>query len=151
MDFILERLALGSIEEARNINGLKQEGIKAILNVAKEWEYETKNFHYLRVPIEDGHPIPFYAIEKSVNFIWTEIEQGKVLVHCNLGLSRSPAIVMCYLWRCGFSLSKALKIIRSKRQVYPHPRILSSVYDYCGEQISDPEWELELYMRYPFL
>jgi protein-tyrosine phosphatase len=151
MDFILDRLAIGGIADAKNIEKLRQEGIRAILNVAIEWEYEVENFRYLKVPIEDGYRIPFYAIDKSVDFIWSEICQGGILIHCNLGLSRSPAIVMCYLWRCGFSLSEALQIIRTKREVYPHPKILASVYDYCGEQILDPDWELQLYMRYPLL
>ena len=107
MDSILDRLAIEGIEDAKNIEKLIQEGIRAILNVAIEWDYKVENFRYLKVPIVDGYPMLFHAIEKSVDFIWSEICLGGVLVHCNLGISRSLAIVMCYLWRCGFSLSKA--------------------------------------------
>ena len=56
MDFILDRLAIGDLSDAKNEQRLKESGITAILNVAQE-AYPEPNldyFDYYKVNIDDG-------------------------------------------------------------------------------------------------
>jgi protein-tyrosine phosphatase len=42
---------------------------------------------------------------------------GKVLVHCQIGASRSPTIIAAYINTNKYSLTDTIKYIQSKRQV----------------------------------
>ena len=44
-------------------------------------------------------------LRKAMDFIEKEIKNGKVLVHCNVCVSRSPSIVMLYLAKRANSIS----------------------------------------------
>ena len=133
MDFILDRLAIGDLSDAKNTKLLLESGITAILNVAEEanYEHDFKNFDYYKVNIDDGQAMDFSHIGDAVDFIHSRIRHGKVLVHCLYGISRSSTIVLCYLHECGFSLRSALNLIKRKRpDAQPHIALYNSVMEY---------------------
>jgi len=65
--------------------------------------------------------IPKEIIDVSLEFIHKELSEGrKVLVHCNLGTSRSPSIGLLYLAIYTEKLSKEFAIAENEfRQIYP--------------------------------
>ena len=133
MDFILDRLAIGDLSDAKNEQILKDSGITAILNVAQE-AYPEPNldcFDYYKVKIDDGQAMDLSHIGDAVDFIHSRIRHGKVLVHCLMGISRSSTIVLCYLHECGFSLRNAMNLIKRKRpDAQPHIALYNSVQEY---------------------
>ncbi len=133
MDFILDRLAIGDLSDAKNEQILKDSGITAILNVAQE-AYPEPNldcFDYYKVNIDDGQAMDLSHIGDAVDFIHSRIRHGKVLVHCLMGISRSSTILLCYLHECGFSLRNAMNLIKKKRpDAQPHIALYNSVQEY---------------------
>jgi predicted protein tyrosine phosphatase len=65
--------------------------------------------------------IPKEIIDAALEFIHKELSDGrKVLVHCNLGESRSPSIGLLYLAIYTEKLSKEFAIAENEyRQIYP--------------------------------
>lgn len=96
-------------------------GITHILTIAEEcsvlWPLE---FYYMKIPIFD---VPSENIAKyfqqCIDFIdRARYEDGKVLVHCWVGVSRSASIVIAYLMaRCDMRLHEAYDHVKSRRNI----------------------------------
>ena len=56
----------------------------------------------------------------------------KILIHCKLGISRSPSILIGYLIKyMGYTTESAIDFLKSIRtQVYPNPGFISQIYLY---------------------
>jgi atypical dual specificity phosphatase len=133
VDFILDRLAIGDLSDAKNAAMLSEYGITAVLNVAKEANYDTDVTYldYYKVAIDDGQAMDFSHLTEAVDFIHSRIRNGKVMVHCLMGVSRSSTIILCYLHECGFSLREAMDLIKKKRpEAQPHIALYNSVREY---------------------
>ena len=115
-DFIF----LGSESHASNYDMLENLGINFILNVATNCpNYFEDELVYKSLPVPD-------VCETNINEIFTEafnfIEEvknrkGKVLIHCQAGVSRSVTITTAYLMKtlC-VGMDEALKVVKSKRR-----------------------------------
>jgi dual specificity phosphatase 12 len=119
MDLILEHLYLGDLMGASNKDMLQKAGITHILTVAKDHPPKFPAFFtYKVVKVLDlpGTDLK-RRFEVSIDFIKEAIShQGKVLVHCYAGVSRSATIVIAYLMQeHGLSFSAAIKFVKSKR------------------------------------
>ncbi|KAE8151830.1 dual specificity phosphatase [Aspergillus avenaceus] len=67
---------------------------------------------------------------------------GAVLVHCDLGISRSPTVIIAYLMRkYGLKREDALGLVRSKRKVKPSANMTRQlvVWEQVGYQIWEDE------------
>lgn len=65
--------------------------------------------------VEDGDYNTFYsAIEKYTETVMYHLRRGFVLIHCEAGMSRSPAFIINVLVRSGFSLSDAENYVKEK-------------------------------------
>ena len=58
---------------------------------------------------------------------------GKILIHCVKGISRSPAIAIGYLmWKRRLTVEDALIIVRGHRQIAdPNPSFVFQLKDWC--------------------
>lgn len=64
--------------------------------------------------VEDGDYNTFYAaIDKYTETVMYHLRRGFVLIHCEAGISRSPAFAISVLVRSGFSLSAAENYVKS--------------------------------------
>ncbi|OUM69247.1 hypothetical protein PIROE2DRAFT_27353, partial [Piromyces sp. E2] len=97
-------LYIGSMYAATDEQFLKDNNIKYILNVTEDGQNKVSsnsNIKYLCVPMRDE--INFNAMKlfpKTCEFIDTALNSQKhdnILVHCQLGISRSATIVSAYL------------------------------------------------------
>ena len=71
---------------------------------------------YLWLPVKDYYPPSRYQFLVGVSVIDNAIKtKNKVYVHCKNGHGRAPTLVAAYLISQGMSVSKAVKLIRSKR------------------------------------
>ncbi|KAK2905632.1 dual specificity protein phosphatase 19 [Channa argus] len=125
-------LLLGSQDAAHDFGTLRKHKVSHILNVAFGVENAFPElFIYKTVSILD-HPdtdlLPH--IQDCCDFIQqAHNEKGVVLVHCNAGVSRAPAVVVGYLMsREGQSFDDALSSVKSARPASsPNPGFLEQL------------------------
>lgn len=118
---ILPFLYLGSAYHASECEFLANLHITALLNVSRRAsEACTTRLHYKWIPVEDSHTADISShFQEAIDFIDCVREKGgKVLVHCEAGISRSPTICMAYLMKTKqFRLKDAFDYIKQRRSV----------------------------------
>ncbi|OWK08017.1 DUSP5, partial [Cervus elaphus hippelaphus] len=118
---ILPFLYLGSAYHASKCEFLANLHITALLNVSRRTsEACTTHLHYKWIPVEDSHAADISShFQEAIDFIDCVREKGgKVLVHCEAGISRSPTICMAYLMKTKqFHLKDAFDYIKQRRSV----------------------------------
>ena len=97
MKQLRDNLWIGNIDSPQNPEILKQNGITAILNVAfnvTNPQYNPADFRMVQINLDDDSDNPFYLLRLTIDtlkIMWQEKE--KVLVHCQLGKSRSTWVI----------------------------------------------------------
>ena len=119
-------LFMSGYDSACNEVRLKQMGISHVVNLTA---HHCANSHIAGVEYSDfrlsDHPefdlTP--QLQNILNIIATKIHEGKrVLVHCKMGISRAPSVVMAFLIKSlGMSYQNALDhILRINSRVCPN-------------------------------
>jgi protein-tyrosine phosphatase len=114
---------------------LLKEGITHIINVTKDIPFYHENsnrikIEYLKIPVNDSldQDIKKYFDETNKFIDKVKQQNGKVLVHCQAGISRSPTIVIAYLMK---------KEKREFQTVFQDVRAIRAVIDpnlkFCNE------------------
>ena len=131
-DFILPNLAVGSFESRLDPNFL---AVVTIISPS-EMRYISQSFpittpakHLMMIPIHDGEMGMTPYFDNAFQFIETHIENGKVLVHCHAGISRSVSMVIYYLSKkMNMHPIDASKIVRKKRVIAdPYSGFMSEI------------------------
>ncbi|XP_062502970.1 dual specificity protein phosphatase 19-like isoform X2 [Corticium candelabrum] len=109
---------IGSQDVAHNLELLQSVGITHILNVATgisnafPENFIYQNIEILDLPDEDIWP----HLLESFSFIQEGLNEGKVLVHCNAGVSRSGALLCAYIMKeRQLAFMDALAVVRTAR------------------------------------
>ncbi len=117
-----EYLFIGSLGSAYNLPGLKDHNITHILCLSDVVKSKfPAEFVYKRVPMKDVCDFNLLdCIDECFAFIEegrkSRGDQGKVLVHCYQGKSRSVAIILAYLMRFHrMNIDEALSLVRDAR------------------------------------
>ncbi|RLN58373.1 hypothetical protein BBJ28_00014574 [Nothophytophthora sp. Chile5] len=91
-------LFVGSVHAAFNIEALKSNRISHVLNLAGNYATFPEDFTYLSLSIRDKEYASLLScLPVAAVFIDAGLKQGRVLVHCAGGRSRSPAVAMAFL------------------------------------------------------
>jgi len=119
---ILPYLLIGNQRDAANRERLTELGVTHILNVTAHLplHFETSGITYMRLPASDsGSQNLKQYFSEAINFIeCARASNGKVLVHCQAGVSRSPSIVAAYLISTSHkTLSEAFSFIKDRRPI----------------------------------
>ncbi|XP_035255546.1 dual specificity protein phosphatase 5-like [Anguilla anguilla] len=116
---ILPFLYLGSAYHASRDDYLHDLQITALLNISRRDPQQPKGrLRYKRIPVEDSHLADISAhFPEAIDFIdCVRTSGGKVLVHCEAGISRSPTICMAYIMKTkGLQLEEAFEFIKQRR------------------------------------
>jgi protein-tyrosine phosphatase len=130
-------LYVGSSYSNDNPQVLLNLGITHILNVSAEtpvnvykinWRIKWKQIKMENTETYNAR----YIFEEAFAFIEEGRNYGKVLVHCNDGISRSPTIVMAYImYRYRSSLQSAYQRLQTYRPcVKPNDNFYRQLYAY---------------------
>lgn len=138
---ILPFLYLGSAYHACRQDYLSDLGITALLNVSRRDSRPTKGqYHYKWIPVEDSHRADISShFQEAIDFIeCVKEEGGKVLVHCEAGISRSPTICMAYIMKSQrLRLEQAFDIIRQQRAIVsPNVSFMGQLLQFESEVVS---------------
>ncbi|XP_059535668.1 dual specificity protein phosphatase 5-like [Myotis daubentonii] len=131
---ILPFLYLGSAYHASKCEFLANLHITALLNVSRRTsEACMSHLHYKWIPVEDSHTADISShFQEAIDFIDCVREKGgKVLVHCEAGISRSPTICMAYLMKTRqFRLKDAFDYIKQRSVVSPNFGFMGQLLQY---------------------
>lgn len=122
-DAIDEQIIIGAFPFSRDVAGLYDEGVRAVVNTCEEYagpgrEYEQRGIVQLRVPTIDFTPPSLESVERGVAFIREQVKNGRVYVHCKAGRGRSATVVVCWLIASrGMTPEEAQALLLRKR---PH-------------------------------
>lgn len=122
-DEILPGLWLGNMYAAKNINFLKQNNIKNIINVTKVIPnyFVNSDIKYVRIPIIDKKICDKNLInifDISGKYIYKKLKNKEnILVHCKRGHQRSACIIAAFIIKyLKIDILDTLKFIKSKRK-----------------------------------
>jgi len=136
------QIAVGaSLSHAEDIDFLESVSVMAVVCLQSEEDItdtdlaplrtrcDVLGIHHIRVPIIDFDPEDLLAsLDDAVAAVQAEVERGrKVYVHCNVGLNRSPSVVIAWLVaHRGMALQDATDWLMERREVFPYPDIMSA-------------------------
>ncbi|KAF2981201.1 hypothetical protein EK904_014552 [Melospiza melodia maxima] len=118
---ILPFLYLGSAYHASKCEFLANLHITALLNVSRKSSESFKDqYCYKWIPVEDSHTADISShFQEAIDFI-EQVRRagGRILVHCEAGISRSPTICMAYLMKTRkLRLEEAFDYIKQRRSL----------------------------------
>uniref|UniRef100_A0A3Q3WD82 Dual specificity protein phosphatase n=1 Tax=Mola mola TaxID=94237 RepID=A0A3Q3WD82_MOLML len=136
VDEVWPNLYIGNVAVAQNRKTLHKLGITHVLNAAhsKQGSIGEQSFYgntcvYFGIPAEDSNSFELSQyFTAAADFIHKALKNkdGRVLVHCIMGVSRSATLVLAYLMlRQRFTLRDALRHVAQKRAIYPNQHFLS--------------------------
>jgi hypothetical protein len=118
---IIPRLYLGTDQAARSESILQDHNITSILSILDfDIMVPERVEHYKRISIEDYPDVNLHdAIEEAWGFYNESMEmEGNVLIHCNMGKSRSASITIALVKRIqDWKPKDAISFVCSKRSV----------------------------------
>ncbi|KAL7856467.1 hypothetical protein SRHO_G00153660 [Serrasalmus rhombeus] len=140
IDEVWPNLYIGNVRIAQNRAALRHLGITHILNAAhsKRGSIGDQNFYgtsfvYCGIPAEDSSYFDLDIYFRSAaEFIHKGLKtpDGKVLVHCIMGMSRSSTLVLAYLMLYHhIPLRSAIQRLIRKRAIYPNRNFLALLLD----------------------
>ena len=135
---IIPHLYLGSIGSASNLKQLQNCKITQIVCCARGIKnFFPDKFKYLNLDILDSEKVDIKKyFEESYKFIDEGINNnGKVLIHCHAGISRSSTILIAYIMKNKkMKLDKVLELLRTKREkVNPNSGFIEQLKEYEKE------------------
>nr|XP_033776984.1 dual specificity protein phosphatase 14-like [Geotrypetes seraphini]XP_033776985.1 dual specificity protein phosphatase 14-like [Geotrypetes seraphini] len=119
MDQITPSLYLSNATSARNRNVVAAKRITCIINASMDVQPSTwPSMDYMRVPVAD---LPHARLSDYFDMVADRIRSverrnGRTLVHCMAGVSRSATLCIAYLMKYeGISLREAHNWVKSRR------------------------------------
>jgi len=156
---IIENLFIGgAFIPLNNPNMLFDNGITHIVDLTFDKEFKSKlksnesKFEYMKLEIDDSFEyvsILKNNLVKLHSFINKGRVDGKVLVHCNCGVSRSATLIISYLISTkSFSLKDAVIFLKSKRDIIqPNIEFMKLLIEYEFEENMEKTFSLTNYYR----
>ncbi|KAG1879171.1 phosphotyrosine protein [Suillus subluteus] len=137
---IIPGLLLGPFQASKSLEVLNSLGVTHILCIRDKKEaFSVKprfpeHFEYLVLDVEDNEDQNVIRLfPQAHNFITESLnKKGTVLVHCNGGISLSPAfVVMFVMRRCQLSWEDALHLVQNRRYcISPNGGFLTQIKEY---------------------
>uniref|UniRef100_A0A8C3SS71 Dual specificity protein phosphatase n=1 Tax=Chelydra serpentina TaxID=8475 RepID=A0A8C3SS71_CHESE len=118
---ILPFLYLGSAYHAARRDMLDTLGITALLNVSSDCPNHFEgHYQYKCIPVEDNHKADISSwFMEAIEYIDSVKDcNGRVLVHCQAGISRSATICLAYLMmKKRVKLEEAFEFVKQRRSI----------------------------------
>jgi protein-tyrosine phosphatase len=100
---VWERILLGSLRDANDLAKSNPHGITTVISLCSEpVRVKSPGINYLRFPLADNRAIPVGEFDQIIDAIGENVRWGRLLIHCNGGMVRSPILTAAWLDVCGY-------------------------------------------------
>ena len=130
MTRIWERLFVGSRSDAEQLYRANPHHIHPVITLTQDWLLRRSlKLSYIHVPLPDGSAITAFQMNSVIQAIATSVPKGRILIHCDAGVSRAPVMAAAWMHLVGYrNLDEALGQISKLREIVsPSPTLLRSV------------------------
>jgi len=122
---ILPWLFLGGDVVAKSKEKLREKGITHVLNAARtvcdnyhEGDSDLEYVSSMNLSDEVGENIDHFMIQAIADIDRVKEQNGRILVHCHQGISRSATLVIAYLmWLQGMDYKEGFRFVKEKRSI----------------------------------
>lgn len=126
---VCKNLFIGNLFNSRDRKLLEKNGIKYILSITLNGRIKFKDKNYMIIHLDD---ITKENILDTLPILLKYIDEGikhGILVHCDMGISRSASIIIAWLMtRKNMSLKKAHSYLKSIRPIIsPNPGFIKQL------------------------
>lgn len=132
----LGAIYIGNLLCAENIELLQKNKITSVISCLNNskitYDESIIEEHYM-IPIEDDENVEMLSLfENTFKIIEDVRRRCNVLVHCELGVSRSPSIVIAYLMKKKkWCFDDSFKFVKSRRNLIdPNKGFISQLKEY---------------------
>jgi len=141
----------GRGDQARNEVIMTTLGITHVVNISEHSNTFPQKIKYLRLPLDDMVSTNLAQhFHETCQFITDALDNhGRVLVHCNLGISRSSTITLAYLMKSRkWSLLHAYKFLKGIRiAASPNSGFLRQLSDWELEVLDERRTDIDMIMK----
>ncbi|MFX1257726.1 MAG: dual specificity protein phosphatase family protein [Promethearchaeota archaeon] len=130
---IHDSLFISGFISERNLDEAVELGITAIVNLMEFQGYDPRpKIAFLHAGYKDQIYVPREILSEIFTFIEDQMKNGKVLVHCGQGVSRSGGIIIGRLLieHPEWTWDDALEFANKSRYIMPAQKIKKSILDY---------------------
>lgn len=130
MNKIYDRLYLGNLKDSLNYEMLEKNRIKYILSVTNNGKVRFLDKDYMITHVDDRPGERLIDLFPTLlAYIDEAMTNGNILVHCDMGISRSASVIIAWLMtRKGMSLCDAYSYVKSKRSIIqPNPGFIKQL------------------------
>lgn len=124
---IVDNIFLGSKSAAMNINWLKMNKITHVLDIGSSFPIQYYENVYNTLKIQRTYMFISDQTDVSIKSVFSLCHNiidscinsdGNILIHCEMGISRSATIVISYLmYKKQMTMDEAIAFIKSKRSI----------------------------------
>ena len=126
-DHVDPHVIVGAYPFKRDIEGLYQAGVRAVVNTCEEYrgptlEYARLGIEQLHIPTTDFTHPRLRDIDLAVEFVQSHVAQNHcVYIHCKAGRARSATVAICWLVKYrGLSIAEAqASLLLSRPHINP--------------------------------
>src|SRR5689334_12449038 len=118
---VTPQLAVGGAFRRRQIKGLQQRGVTAVVDCRLEAEDDAHalaqaGIEFLHVPTPDRHGFTYGQMQQGVDWVLEQVaDGGRAFLHCEHGVGRGPLMACAVLVAQGHSAPEAFRMVRSAR------------------------------------
>jgi protein-tyrosine phosphatase len=137
---IVPGLFIGNRFTSLNLSTLLAHGITHIVNAGAELgNHFPSMFQYYNIPLHDMNDSLSILLPPALQFIHNALNRGgKVLVHCNMGISRSSSTILAYMMLVyNWTLPQALLIMKQRYpKARPNPYYINQLQQFVNWRTS---------------
>ena len=128
-DGIDDYVIVGARPFRRDVLGLSQLGVKAVVNTCEEYagpviEYDQYGIEQLHIPTTDFTHPSLENLQMGVQFVQDHVErQELVYIHCKAGRARSATVALCWLIAHRGMTPQAAQVLLLQKRPHVHPRL----------------------------
>lgn len=121
LNFVCSHVAVGSEDDAHNIALLDSQGVTHVLNLTtNDFNSQVAQTRQcLKIVLQDSLSEDLLShLKTAIEFIeQARKSQGRILVHCIAGISRSVSVAVAYLmWYRRMSVQDAMNLVQARRE-----------------------------------